>query len=282
MEKVNKKGLILAVVGALLAIILIGLYAYLDFKPMIKESKESNEIVEKFNKTYNSKERSIIYYAKDNCAYCKKQTPILEELADEYDFDYLYINTNLLTSKDISKITNKLDIKNETPITIIVENGKVIDKQIGYVDGPTYTEFLKNNDILDDDAEYPGEKEINFVDFDEYQEIIKSAGTNVVVIGQTGCSHCTAIKPALNEVAKKYDLVINYLNITEFKSGEEEKFYQTLTDINYDDEDYLADGSFGTPLTLIIKDGKVIKYISGERTPSGLVREFKKVGLINE
>lgn len=282
MEKLNKRGLILGIIGAALAIILICLYAYLDFKPMLKESKESNEIVEKFYKKYNSKERSIIYYAKDNCAYCKKQTPILEELADAYDFDYYYINTNLLTSKDIKKITKELDIKNETPITVIVENGKVIDKQVGYVDGPTYTEFLKNNEILDSDAQYPGEKEITFIDFDKYQELIKDSGTNVVVIGQTGCSHCAAIKPVLNEVAKKYNVVINYLNITDFKTGEEEKFYQTLTDINYDDEDYVNNGSFGTPLTLIIKNGKVIKYISGERTPSGLVREFKKVGLISE
>jgi hypothetical protein len=61
-----------------------------------------------------------------------------------------------------------------------------------------------------------------------------------------------------------------------------EKFFKSLEDIGYDDPKFIEDGSFGTPLTLIVKDGKVTKYISGSKTISQLVREFTKAGLIEE
>ena len=55
----------------------------------------------------------------------------------------------------------------------------------------------------------------------------------------------------------------------------EEQYYHYMND-----PDFVEDGSFGTPLTLIIEDGKVVDYISGSRTKSQLVRDFKKAGLI--
>lgn len=280
MNEARKKGIILVIIGAILATLLVGLFVYNDVMPMIEKNKESNKIIEAFYKKYNAKERNIIYYAKDDCSYCKLQTPILDEIAEEYDLKYYYVNSNKLTKRDIKKITNELDIKNETPITIIVEDGEVVDTQVGYLDGSAYTEFLKKNEILDSDAIYPGEKLINFVSFDEYKKIINASGKNIVVIGQTGCSHCTAIKPALNQVASEYDITINYLNLTDLKEEENSEFYKTLDQVQYNDPDYVNEGSFGTPLTLILENGKVIRYISGERTPSGLVREFTKAGII--
>lgn len=145
MNEARKKGIILVIIGAILATLLVGLFVYNDVMPMIEKNKESNKIIEAFYKKYNAKERNIIYYAKDDCSYCKLQTPILDEIAEEYDLKYYYINSNKLTKKDIKKITNELDIKNETPITIIVEDGEVVDTQVGYLDGSAYTEFLKKN-----------------------------------------------------------------------------------------------------------------------------------------
>ena len=63
---------------------------------------------------------------------------------------------------------------------------------------------------------------------------------------------------------------------------ESKKFFESLKDIEYNDPDFVKDGSFGTPLTLIVEKGKVISYLSGQRTISQLVRSLKKVGLIEE
>ena len=76
--------------------------------------------------------------------------------------------------------------------------------------------------------------------------------------------------------------VQDYLNLTEMTENQYESFSESLKDIEYNDPDFVEKGSFGTPLTLIVKKGKVIDYISGQRTKSQLVREFTKLGLISE
>ena len=177
----------------------------------------------------------------------------------------------------------KLEIENhQPPIKVVVENGKVIDKQIGYFSGQDYVEFFKNAGVLEKDAIYSAEQYITFIGYDEYADLIKENKTSIIVIGQTTCPHCIAIKPALNSVARDYDIAINYLNLTELSHSESNAFFESLTDLEYDDEDFVNNGSIGTPLTLIVKNGKVTNYFSGERTVSQLVREFKKLNLISE
>ena len=114
------------------------------------------------------------------------------------------------------------------------------------------------------------------------KELIKDGNPHVIVIGQTTCSHCIAIKPALNSIAGDYDLVINYININTFTQEQYDSFSDSLKEIEYNDPDFVNDGSFGTPLIFIIKDNKVSSYIAGERSKSQLVREFTKSGLISE
>ena len=102
------------------------------------------------------------------------------------------------------------------------------------------------------------------------------------MIGQTSCSHCIAYKPAINSVAEDYNLTINYLNLTDLNTDESESFFKSLEEIEYNEPDFVEDGSFGTPLTLIVTNGKVVDYISGSKTISQLVRELTKAGLIEE
>ena len=176
----------------------------------------------------------------------------------------------------------KLDIaQHATPITVIVKNGEVVDKVEGYVPASEYVEFFKDNEMIPEDAVYSGEANISFVEFDEYKDLIKKSGTNVIVVGQTTCSHCIAIKPALNSIASEYDLTIYYINVDVLSQDESTEFNETLKDLEYNDSDFIESGAFGTPLILIVKDGKITKYIAGERTKSQLVREFTKLGLID-
>ena len=145
-----------------------------------------------------------------------------------------------------------------------------------------YVEFLKATKVLPEDAVYSDEQYLTFIDYDDYEDLINSSGQNIIVLGQTDCPHCIAIKPALNSVAGKYDLKINYINIDVLSEDDYSSFSKSLDEIEYNDPKYLEDGSYGTPLILVVKNGKVKNYISGERTTSQLVREFKKIGLISE
>ena len=283
MSKEKKKTIILVVI---LSVICLALIAFL-IVDILKQNgtiveEDTVELMEDFNEYFNSKERTVIYYASAGCSYCELQTPILETIAEDYDMDYLEIDSSTLGVKQKNEILEKLGIKQATPTTVIVENGKVIDVAEGYTEGSKYVEFFVSNEMIPEDAVYSEEAYLTFIDYKEYEDLIDESGKQIVVIGQTTCSHCIAIKPALNSVAEDYDIEINYLNLTEMTEEESNKFTDSLKKIEYDDPDFVEDGSFGTPLTLIIEKGKVIDYISGARTKSQLVREFKKSGLIVE
>lgn len=283
MEKQKKKTIILTIALAVIAIALIGVFTVIELRENgIIGSSESGEIIREFNKNYNSKERKVIFYASSSCGYCELQKPILETIAEDYDIEYYSIDSTLLSNSQRNQIIEKLDIEGKTPTTVIVEDGKVIAKQVGFVDGRTLVDFFKENKIVPKDAIYSSEKYITFVDYEEYKDLIRDDDTNIIVIGQTTCSHCINYKPALNSVAEDYNITINYLNLTELSQEENQNFYASLEKINYNDPDFVEEGSFGTPTTLVVKNGKVIDYISGERTYSQLVREFTEMGIIEE
>ena len=283
MSKEKKKSVIITVTLAVVALVLISVFTVVTLKQNgIIGSSGSKEELKEFYEVFNSKERQIIYYASPTCSYCTLQSPILETIAADYDLDYYYLDASSLSLKQRGEVTEKLGIEDRTPATVIVEDGEVVDVARGYTQGKNYVEFLIDAEILPEDAEYSGEKYITNVDYEEYEELIEDRGINVVVIGQTTCSHCIAFKPTINTVAKDYDVTINYLNLTEMSKDESDSFFAGLKDIGYDDPDFLEKGSFGTPTTLIIENGTVTDYISGQRTISQLVREFKKLGLISE
>ena len=171
--------------------------------------------------------------------------------------------------------------------SVVVQNGEVVDLAIGYKNGVEYTNFLVRAGILPEDAKYDVKKtmeeapDVTVIEYSEYESMINSGELFVVTVGQTGCSHCTAIKPALNRVVTKDGLKINYLNLTDLVGDERSKFFDSLTEIEFNDPRFLEDGSFGTPTTFTIENGKVKYYIAGERTYSQLSAEFKNQGLID-
>ena len=283
MSKEKKKSIILTVILSVICLALIGFLVVDILKDKgVITNEETNETMESFNKSFNSKERTVIFFASSQCGYCELQKPILETIAEDYDMEYLEIDAVTLGLKQKQEIVKKLGIEGATPTTVIVQKGKVIDVAEGYTEGREYVEFFSSNEVLPEDAVYSKENNLTFIDYDKYEDILEESGTHVVVIGQTTCSHCIAIKPALNKVAGEYDLTINYLDITKISEEENDDFTESLKEIEYNDPDFVQKGSFGTPLTLIIKNGKVKDYISGQRTNSQLVREFKKAGLISE
>lgn len=283
MSNEKKKTIIFTVVLAAIAIALIVAFVISNLKQSGEIlDKETKEIMEKFDEYYNSDEKTVIYYASSSCSWCELQTPILETIAKDYDMDYYYIDSSKLPAKQRKDVLKKLGIEHSTPNTFIVEKGKVVDTAQGYTEGKDYVEFFKENKMVPEDAVYTPEQYITSINYDEYDKLISNDGTNIIVVGQTTCSHCIAFKPAINSVAKEYNIIINYLNLTKLTQEESNKFFESLRTIEYNDEEFLKDGSFGTPLTLVVSNGKVKGYISGERTTSQLVRELKKLDVISE
>ena len=105
MSKEKKKTIIITVLVAVIAAVLATVFIIDSLKQNgTIVSDEVKEIMDDFDEYYNSKSRTIIYYASSECDYCELQTPVLENIAEDYDLDYLYIDKLKLPSKQKKEI----------------------------------------------------------------------------------------------------------------------------------------------------------------------------------
>lgn len=241
-----------------------------------KKNSSSSSIVKEFNQKMKSKTAQVIYYGSATCGYCKLQTPIMKQLKKDYNLSYYYIDASKLKNDDQKEILSSLEIEGSTPTIAIVKNNKIMDINVGYMEGKEAVEFFKKNNLLEEDAVYKPEEHLTNIDLDKYKELIGQENKNVIVIGQTTCSHCIAVKPVLNRVAENNDITINYLNLTKMTEDEKNELIESLKNIGYEDADNL-----GTPLTLIVSNNKLEGVIEGENPPSYFTRQFKKYGVIS-
>ena len=262
---------VIAVIGLIVGMVVTG------DKKVTTKNKDSGEILDSFYKYMGKKDETIIYYGSSTCSYCSLQTPIMKQIKEDYKMDYLYIDASKLAKDDQKEILKVLDIEGSTPTIAVVKDDDVVDVNVGYMDGKDTVEFLKKNKILEEDATYKPEENLTFIDFNRYKELVNEDVLNVIVIGQTTCSHCIAVKPVLSRVAGNNNITINYLNLTEMSQDEQSELIENLKSIGYSDADNL-----GTPLTLITKNNHLEGTIEGENPPSYFTREFKKYGVIAE
>lgn len=94
----------------------------------------------------------------------------------------------------------------------------------------------------------------------------------VLVITQTGCSHCMAYLPILEEIGEDYKLTFYDLNMTNL-SDEEKVEFNKLVRIS------------GTPTTIFYTDGEeqsTTTRLVGEKTKDKIINRLKSEGYINE
>ena len=108
-----------------------------------------NEInISEYKKLVESEEKSIILVARPTCGYCEKFTPILKQAQVELDLIVNYLNTDELNQKDMEEFESSFDFGDwGTPMVLIVQNSKLIDKNIGYTDLETIKQFFINNEL---------------------------------------------------------------------------------------------------------------------------------------
>ncbi len=94
-------------------------------------------------------EKSIVLIARPTCTYCQKFTPILKQAMEDMKLTINYINTDNLSEDDWSKFSDSLDyLKNNewgTPTVLIVQNGKSLAENSGYVELETIKKFFTDN-----------------------------------------------------------------------------------------------------------------------------------------
>lgn len=261
----NEKTKLFVVLGAIVVVIA----AIVGYN--IKLTKDSEKALNFFKEELNSTEEKLVLIARPGCSWCQLFEPILDYYADKYEFNYSYLNTDNLVKKDFYKMLNILNISSDkfgTPTIIFAKDGKITDTEIGYVDERKLLKELQEHSFV-------SEKEtdiLNYLDFKALKNTVKSKQKSIIVVGQTTCSYCIKFKPILFKVAEEQDITINYINYNEIEELEELETYLQQFEA--------FQGEWGTPLTLITENGKVLDTLGGYSSENQFLKFLQKNELV--
>lgn len=110
------------------------------------------------------------------------------------------------------------------------------------------------------------------VSFSEYLELYNGTTDSIVLIARPTCYYCQIAEPIIQNVAYKYDLTINYLNTDNLNEEDQASLIKS--------DDYFE--SFGTPVIVIVSDGKIKNKLEGLTISDYYINFFKETGFIIE
>ena len=117
-----------------------------------------------YEKLVDSKNITVAVFGRDTCYYCNIYKPVYNAVAEKYDLDIYYFNSDSYDAKEYEKVL-KLGLKIPaqcnstgqesllsdgfgTPLTLITKKGKVVDCISGYVNRSSLIDKLKTNNMI--------------------------------------------------------------------------------------------------------------------------------------
>lgn len=98
---------------------------------------------------------------------------------------------------------------------------------------------------------------LNVIDVSKMKELFSSNDTKIIFIGSLNCSHCTSIKPIINEIVKKLNEDVYYLELSTMTKEENEK---------YENINQFFKENTSIPLVVAVKNNEVIDNFVGEQS----------------
>lgn len=116
-------------------------------------------------------------------------------------------------------------------------------------------------------------KDFEEIDVDTYLELYKGDEKSIVLFSRPTCGYCQIAEPILHHIAYQYDLTINHVNTDEMDSDDSTKLFES--------DDFFNDG-LGTPLLMVVSDGKIVDVVNGLVDTENYVNFFSDNGFIKE
>ena len=95
----------------------------------------------------------VVVIVQDGCGHCDNYKPIVKKVADKYKLPISYINLSNLTQDEYVALGNSNSyLKKEkwgTPTTLFMYGDEVVESIGGYVDETEFTEFVKENFVVE-------------------------------------------------------------------------------------------------------------------------------------
>lgn len=254
----KKKGLIVLGVFSVLLVAIIAI--------IVVSVINDNKKISSFKEMVNSNETKIVYFMKPTCYYCNLLEPITTSLAEQYNLEYEMIDTNELSSAQLTKMLDILKIDESTfgtPHIAIVRNGVVIGEQSGYTDEDVLFELFKKRGLIEKEETL----KLNYIDKDTLNSIWNNGEKKVLLVGEAGSTSSIAARIELMNLLGEYNVSVNYFDTSYLSSTEE---YNNLIE-RLDVEEL--------PVLTVIENGNVISKIS-EIDKDKYIEFFKQNGYI--
>lgn len=229
--------------------------------------EDISNIFEKVNESLGQ-DFSILYvpYIEDDLEYSKK---ILNEISDEYGITLSVIPAYLLSEFQKEKLNTMLEISYvENQIVLLISDGKIIGSIRGKAGKEDYINKMLEYKFISLREEY-----INYIDYNNFLNILNQETKSIIVIGKDDCKYCEDLKTILNKVAKNYNIVFNYINIVNFDSDDSKNVESKLLQLGYED-------GFSTPILLIVENGNLLDYVVGASNEEYFIEKFIENGII--
>lgn len=123
--------------------------------------------------------------------------------------------------------------------------------------------YLEDVKAVDADMSgYDGFKQLDHVykkiTFKESIRFLDEKATGVVYYGYAGCPYCTQVVPILNDVAKKYDITVYYVDVHGDKINSDDlDYFLSLVD-DYVEHDENGEPEFWVPQVFVYVNGEVM------------------------
>ena len=203
----------------------------------------------------------------------------LNEAAEKTSKGIYYLSDEVSNS-DLKKIKKDLKtdkVSYDNPSLVIIEDGKVtdgidenLDNSDDIYDFLQDTGFAKFACNATSDSEY---ENLSRLTYDQYECLYDSGEPFVMVLTQSTCGYCAQFLPVINEYAGENNLPVYFLEIDTMDSDDLQSVFSSLS--------YFSDNTdWGTPLTLAIKDKKVVTELSGYTDDTSAIENlFTELGL---
>lgn len=118
-----------------------------------------NEITySEYEEKMNEEKPFLVIIIKDGCGYCEAYTPIVKEVAEEYNLPIYYINLTNITEEEYTALSKSNSyLKSQqwgTPTTLLMSGNTVVGSISGYVDKDTFVKDMIDKYIkVKDNAE---------------------------------------------------------------------------------------------------------------------------------
>ena len=111
------------------------------------------------------------------------------------------------------------------------------------------------------------------IDMSTYLEKYHQEESSFVLIGRDSCEYCKLAEPILKKLSKDYNFDIHYLNTDTFTIEDRDSLLNS---------DEFFNESFGTPLILIVGQGKIIGHVDGLTDTSHYIKFLRESNFIAE